>query len=262
MDDTGEFGFDDWTMPPERPKSKARWLIPIILLVAVIVVWILVFLDGGSATETTTTVAETTTTVAETTTTVAETTTTVAETTTTVAETTTTVAAFPPTSAWPPLGDPIDTAELTLKADGIGPLEVGAPLAEVAGRLTASLGEAERAGVDGLCPTGEGYWLLWGDLKVIASGFGEGATFVSYRYEDAGSDTDLGLTTLSGLALGDTVADLQRIYSQFTIAFEVIEGKDHFRLVDGGDLLLWGPVSSTEADGIIEGIYSPGPCDT
>jgi len=55
--------------------------------------------------------------------------------------------------------------------------------------------------------------------------------------------------------------DLQRIYSQFTITFEVIEGKDHFRLVDGGDLLLWGPVSSTEADGTIEGIYSPSPCD-
>ncbi len=261
IDDTGEFGFDDWTMPPDRPKSRARWLIPIILLVAVIVVWVLVFLDGGSTPDTTTTVAETTTTIAETTTTVAETTTTVAETTTTVAETTTTVAAFPPPSAWPPVGDPIDAAELTLKADGIGPLVFEAPLSEAAGRLTATLGEAEGAGTDGLCPTGEGYWLQWGELKVIASGFDDDATFVSYRYEDVGSDTELGLTTLSGLALGDTVADLQRIYGQFTIAFEVIEGKDHFRLVDGADLLLWGPVSATDADGIIEGIYSPSPCD-
>ena len=31
-------------------------------------------------------------------------------------------------------------------------------------------------------------------------------------------------------------------------SFEVIEGKDHFRLSDGGVLLLWGPVSSTEPE--------------
>ena len=65
---------------------------------------------------------------------------------------------------------------------------------------------------------------------------------------------------LSGLALGDTVADLQRIYSSFTITFEIIDGQDVFRLVDGSELLLWGPVTSTAPDGIVTGIYSPGPC--
>jgi hypothetical protein len=46
----------------------------------------------------------------------------------------------------------------------------------------------------------------------------------------------------------------------YTVSFEVIEGKDFFRLSDGGDLLLWGPVTSTDPQGTIEGIYSPDPC--
>ncbi|MGI9528921.1 MAG: hypothetical protein ACR2NG_04360 [Acidimicrobiia bacterium] len=76
-----------------------------------------------------------------------------------------------------------------------------------------------------------------------------------------GSDTELDLATLSGLELGDTVADLKQIYSSFTITFEVIDGQDHFRLLDGGELLLWGPVTSSDNDGIVLGIYSPTQCD-
>jgi hypothetical protein len=258
-DDTGEFSFDDWTMPPERSRNPARWLIPVVLLIAVVVVWALVFLDGGDTPGTT--IAIETTTTAETSTTQATTTTTAA-TTTTVAETTTTTVFIPPPSAWQPVGDAIPSDELTLRAEGIGPLDFGEPVAFIAGRLTASLGEAETSGTDGLCEVDEGYWLQWGDLIAIFGSFDADAPFVSYRYTDTGSDTDLGLTTLSGLALGDTVADLQAIYAQFTIAFEVIDGTDYFRLIDGGELLLWGPVSSTEASGIIEGIFSPSSCDS
>ncbi len=85
---------------------------------------------------------------------------------------------------------------------------------------------------------------------------------MSYRYDEPlGSDTDIGLKTLSGIAIGDTVEDLINTYTQFTISFEVIESKDYFRLTDGGDLLLWGPISSADLAGLIEGIYSPSACD-
>jgi hypothetical protein len=259
IDDTGEFGFDDWTLPPDRPRNRGIWLIPIVLLVAVVIVWILVFLDNDSTTTTTLIAESTTTTVPEPTTTTATPDTT---TTTTVPETTTTtVAAFPPPATWPPTGDPIDVADLTLRAAGIGPIDIGAPIADVAGAFGATLGEAIASGDDDLCPPAESYWLQWSDLRVIFDGFGDDATFVSYRYEDVGAGEPLGLSTLSGLSVGDTVADLAQIYSQFTITFELIDGVDHFRLNDGGELLLWGPVSSTEPEGIVEGIYSPSPCE-
>jgi len=258
LDDTGEFDFEDWTMPPEKPKSKAVWLIPIILLVAAAAVWTLVFLDDNSTTATT--IAAPTTTAAVTTT-QAATTTAPGATTTTSGETTTTTVAYPPPSAWESVGDPIDTADLTLKAAAIGPLDFGITTDEAAGRLTASLGEAESSGIDGLCPPQESYFLQWGELKAIFDGSEPDSSFVSYRYEDVGSDTELRLATLSGLELGDTVADLKQIYSSFTIAFEVIEGQDHFRLLDAGELLLWGPVTSSNDAGTVLGIYSPTPCD-
>jgi hypothetical protein len=257
LDDTGEFSFDDWTMPPEKPRSRAKWLIPIILLAAVAVVWGLVFLDSDGSPGTT--IAAPTTTEASATTDAPadDTPTTTAPETTT----TTTTIDYPPPSAWEAVGDPIDTADLTLKATAIGPLDFGTSIEEVAGRLTASLGTADESGVDGLCPPQETYSLQWGELLAIFDGFEPDALFVSYRYEDLGSDTEMGLATLSGLELGDTVGDLKQIYAQFTITFEVIDGKDHFRLLDGGELLLWGPISSTADDGIVEGIYSPSPCE-
>lgn len=258
LDDTGEFTFDDWTLPPEKPKSKAVWLIPVLLLVAAIAVWTLVFLDDDGTTVTTS--ASPTTTEAATQT--DPTTTSSPDTTTTTAAPTTTVVAYPPPESWESVGEPIDTTDLTLKAAGIGPLEFGLTIEEAAGRLTASLGEAETAGVEGLCPPDESYFLQWGELVAIFDGFDPDSLFVSYRYEDVGSDTELGLATLSGLQLGDTVAELKQIYSTFTITFEVIEGQDHFRLLDGGELLLWGPVTSDEDSGLILGIYSPTACDS
>jgi hypothetical protein len=256
IDDTGEFGFDDWTLPPEKPRSIARWLIPIVLAIAVIVVWGFVFLDRTGTPGTT--VASATAITNPQTSTTQLTSTTVPRTTTT--SQTTTQIPFPPPASWSPVGDPIASDDLTLRAAAIGPLDIGEPIEDVAGRLTASLGEAEAAGVDGVCPPEESYWLQWGDLLAIFDSSEPDGTFVSYRYEDIGSDTHLGLTTLSGLELGDTVADLQQIYGQFTITFEVIDGHDYFRLVDGGELLLWGPVTGTDSDDLVEGIYSPTPC--
>jgi hypothetical protein len=256
--DTGEFGLDEWTLPPDPPKSKTIWLVPIVLLLAVGAFWAYVAFFGGSTSDTTTTTA------ADTTTTTSADTTTSSEpddTTTTSEPTTTTVAAFPPPSTWPAVGDPVDQADLTLQAAGIGPISFGTPLSEAAGVLVASLGEAEVAGNDDVCVPEEQYWLQWGPLRALFDGTEPDSTFVAYKYEDIGVGTaTVNLATLSGIELGDTVQQLQDTYTSYTVTFEVIDAQDYFRLLDGGDLLLWGPVTSTDADGTIIGIYSPSPC--
>jgi hypothetical protein len=255
-DDTGEFAFNTWIQPPEdegEGRSKA-WLVPAGIIAAILAaVAFLVF--GGSTTTTTTTIAALSTTSASVTTTSASVT-------TTTQITATTVIAYPQPEDWPPTGEPIDIDELTLKQAAIGPIDTGTPIDDVAGALTASLGEATASGIDDLCPPDESYWLAFGQLTAIFDGFDNGSVLVSYRYNEPGdAGEELGLTTLSGIAIGDTVEDLIDTYTQFTISFEIIDSKDHFRLSDGGELLLWGPVSSIDPAGLIEGIYSPTACD-
>ncbi len=256
--DTGEFGVDEWTLPPEPPKSKAIWLVPLVLLLGVGAFWAYVAFFSGDSTSTTL-AAETTTTEAT-----DSTTTTQGDETTTSSqpdETTTTTVAFPPASSWPAVGNPVPQDELTLKAAGIGPIDFGTTLAESAGILVASLGEAELAGNDDVCVPEEQYWLQWGPLRALFDGFEPESLFVAFKYEDLGiGEATVDLATLSGIKLGDTVKELQDTYTSYTVTFEVIDGQDYFRLVDGGDLLLWGPVTSTDADGTIIGIYSPSPC--
>jgi len=258
-DDTGEFAFAAWSEPPQDEgggRSKA-WLVPVGIIAAILAaVAFLVF--GGSTTTTTTTIA------ALSTTTQPETASTSATSVTTTTQlTTTTAIAYPQPEDWPPSGEPIDIDDLTLKQAAIGPIDIGTPIDDVAGALTASLGEATASGIDNLCPPDESYWLRFGQLTAIFDGFDSDSVFVSYRYDEPeGTDEELGLKTLSGIAIGDTVEDLIDTYTQFTISFEIIDTKDHFRLSDGGELLLWGPVSSIDPAGLIEGIYSPTACDT
>jgi hypothetical protein len=258
-DDTGEFAFAAWSQPPEdedRGRSKA-WLVPAGIIAAILAaVGFLVF--GGSTTTTTTTIAA-----LNTTTEPATDSTTATSVTTTTELTTTTVIAYPQPEDWSPTGEPIDIDDLVLKQAAIGPIDIGTPIDDVAGALTASLGEATASGIDDLCPPDESYWLAFGQLTAIFDGFDSDSVFVSYRYDEPeGTDEELGLKTLSGIAIGDTVEDLIDTYTQFTISFEIIDSKDHFRLSDGGELLLWGPVSSIDPTGLIEGIYSPTACDT
>jgi hypothetical protein len=258
--DTGEFGLDEWTLPPEPPKRRPLWLIPVGLVVAVLGFWAYVYY-ADTATPTTTVVAEastSTSTAPSTTTTVAVV---AAESTTTVPPTSTTTVPYPPASAWEESGRGISTVLMKMKASGLGPIDIGSSLADVSGQLVASLGPAEAAGDADLCQPEEAYWLQWGQLRAIFDGYEPTSTFVGYRYTevDAG-ETNVPLTTLSGIGLGDSVGELQSTYSFYTVTFEVIEGQNHFRLVDGGDLLLWGPVSSTDTDGTVLGIFSPSPC--
>ena len=256
-DDTGEFAFDAWTQPveDEPTRRRAAWLVPAGIAVAILTaVAYLVF--GGNSTPSTTTIAALNTTVAP------SSTTSTSVTTTTQAPTTTAIV-FPLPGDWPPKGEPIPVDDLALKQSAIGPIDVGMPIDDVAGVLTASLGEATASGIDGLCPPDESYWLQFGQLTAIFDGFDSASVFVSYRYDEPqAADPELGLKTLSGIGIGDTVEELINTYTQFTISFEIIDSKDYFRLSDGGDLLLWGPVSSVDPAGLIEGIYSPTTCDT
>jgi hypothetical protein len=259
--DTAELGLDEWTLPPEPPKRRPLWLIPVGLVAAIMVFWAYVYF-ADSSTTTTTVVAEAPTSTSPSTT---APTTTVAvlvnETTTTVPPTTTTTVSYPPASAWEESGQGLSTAQLAMKASGLGAIDIGSSLADVSGQLVASLGEAESAGDSDLCQPEEAYWLQWGPLRAIFDGYEPTSTFVAYRYIETDAGTvNVPLVTLSGVGLGDTVAELQSTYSFYTIAFELIDGQDHFRLVDGGELLLWGPVSSTDSTGTVLGIYSPSPC--
>lgn len=260
LDEMGEFGFDEWTLPPEPKPSRAKWLIPLVLLLTVAALWVLVFVDRSGPAATTTVVASDTTTSLATTTTAAETTTTQAEATTT--SSTTTTVPYPAADSWPAVGDPIPVPALTLKASFIGPIAFGTAIADAAGALVASLGTGETAGFDSsMCADPEWYWITWGDLRGIFDGYDDDATLIAYRYESDGDVApDPTLETLSGLRVGDSVETLQSIYAPFTVSFEVIDGKDHFRLSDDGEALLWGPLSSAEPQGIVEGIYSPDPC--
>jgi hypothetical protein len=183
------------------------------------------------------------------------------ESTTTAPPTTTTTVAYPLASAWEESGQGLSTAQLAMKASGLGPIEIGSSLSDVAGQLVASLGQAESAGDSDLCQPDASYWLQWGPLRAIFDGYEPTSTFVGYQYieTDAGA-ANVPLVTLSGVGLSDTVADLQSTYTFYTVTFEVIDGQDHFRLLDGGELLLWGPVSSTDSTGTVLGIYSPSPC--
>ncbi|MDA2979674.1 MAG: hypothetical protein O3B42_07950, partial [Actinomycetota bacterium] len=257
--DTGEFGMDDWSLPPDPPKRRTVWLLPIALLVAVAAFWSFVYFGGQSATTTTLAAVPSTTSSTSTTTTVP-----IAlgePSTTTSSTTTTTTVPYPSAESWVASGEDLSSIDLGLAAAGIGPLLFGDSLEAVAGQLVTTLGQAESAGDSGLCQPDEAYWLQWGPLKAIFDGYGPDASFVSYRYEESeDGSANVILRTLSGLELGQTVSQLQATYTQFTITFELIDGRDHFRLASGGDLLLWGPVSSTDATGTVLGIYSPTPC--
>ncbi|MEZ5175374.1 MAG: hypothetical protein R2823_10905 [Acidimicrobiia bacterium] len=255
--DTGEFGMDEWTLPPEPTRSKAVWLLPIALLAAVAAFWGFVWFGGDSPTPTTVAAAPETTTTSS----PSSTTTTTGATTTTSSSTTTTTVPYPAASDWEGNGNSIALTELPLKAAGIGELAFGTPIDEVAGTLVASIGTPDAAGDSDLCQPEEAYWLQWGPLRAVFDGWESDASFVSYRYEDRDEGTtDVVLRTLSGLEVGHTVEQLKSTYGSFTVTFEVIDAQNYFRLVDGGELLLWGPVTSTDDDGTVVGIYSPTPC--
>jgi hypothetical protein len=173
-----------------------------------------------------------------------------------------------------PIGDPIPIAELNMTSSGLSPLDFGDPADEVLGRLVATFDQPTE---DTGFIVGEGSWgecpgdtiriVRWGPLAVVTVGEQRVAAFASYRIDlKYGGITHpaTDIATLSGLRVGDTVGDLERIYAGFAIeyvvdpdaglVFELREARD-------GPLLLWGPVESQNDDALVTGIYSPDSCD-
>jgi len=242
-------------------SQRFVWLIPALIAAAAVVVVALFgfgLLDNPEPVPT----AAPTTVPAPTTT--APTTTSQAPTTTAVPSTTTTTT-IPAPAAIAPVGDAISMSSLTIRTAGIGPILLGGPAPDAIGRLVASLGRPEEIGVAGeelgLCAGEEGRFVRWAGLTAVISGTLEDGTFAGYRYvEPAVPTMHLDFSTPSGLRVGDSVASLNDVYSSYQVDYVTDGGVSVFRLSDADGLLLWGPLSSVEPTGRVEGIHSPDAC--
>lgn len=170
------------------------------------------------------------------------------------------------------IGDPIAADELQLASNGIGPIAVGDDGSQAIGRLVATFGQpnADTAttisnGEFGSCPGDPVRIVQWGPLEVTITTPDDAPVFSAYRIDLGLGNLDspaAEIKTVSGLVAGDSVETLESIYAGFNIEY-VVEGDSGlvFELRNSdGTLLLWGPVTSAEADGKVGGIYSPGPC--
>ena len=251
--------------PTTDPSQRFVWLIPALIAAAAVVVVALFafgFLDDNtepaSAPEAVAAPVPTT---------AAPTTTTQAPTTTAAPSTTTTSTTIPDLASIEPVGDAIPMASLTLKAGGIGPLVIGDAAPDAIGRLRASLGRPEEVGVAGpelgLCAGDEGRFVRWAGLTVVVTGTLADGVFAGYRFEEQAVPTmHLDLATPSGLRVGDPLSTLNEVYAAYQIDYVSDGGTELFRLADEEGLLLWGPVSSIEDSGSVDGIHSPNACSS
>ncbi len=174
-----------------------------------------------------------------------------------------------------PVGDPIPIAELTMSSNDIGPLDFGDPADEVLGRFASTFGAPTQdtgfivgSGSFGECAGDSIRVVQWGPLNIVVRGEPDSSTFASYRmdlrYGGLTSPTR-DMSTLSGLRVGDTVGQLETVYSGFVIEYVIDPGAGltfELRSQRGGELLLWGPVESQDAEALVTGIYSPDSCTT
>ncbi len=174
-----------------------------------------------------------------------------------------------------PIGDPIPLSELKMSSNDIGPLDFGADGEDVIGRLVATFGQPiddtgyiVGSGTFGECPGWSIRVVRFGPLNIVLHGEAGDASFVSYRLDlryggVTSAATDI--ATLSGLRVGNTVAELEAIYASFYIEYVVEEDVGltfQLKLTQNEPVLLWGPVDSQAADALVTGIYSPDACDT
>jgi len=190
-------------------------------------------------------------------------------TTTTTAPTTTTTTTTTTLPPIPEVAPAIDTADLTLGAFALGPLRFRAVDNDAAGRLVATFGQPdERFSVGenwGLCPTDTGRALRWGHLSAIFRTEADGEALVGYRQTDipaaADSAATADLTSISGLALGDTKDRLELLYAN--VANDTLDdGTPVFLVLRSSDqrTLLWGTLTS-DPNPVVTSINSPRPCD-
>jgi len=186
----------------------------------------------------------------------------------------------PGTTPYPPVGEPIPIEDLKLKADGfkvtkegVANIEFGVDAETAIGQLVSSFGDSTQD--TGWQVSTEQFGVCAGDFERIVY-FGPFAAIVTKPngtevFNGYRSDIQFGdltnpaasVETLSGLKIGDTVADLKSIYSGEKVEFSTDSKLGEIYQVIGGstgNLLLWGPVEgTTDADRVI-GIYSPDVC--
>lgn len=271
----GDDGEDPLAVPlPARERPREFWpTLAVASIVAIIAVFGLVRLFGSGedpapevlgATVTSTAASSSVTTAAPSSTTEAPTTT-VAPTTTTTTSTT-----LPPLTIIPS-GTPIPLSELRLGAYALRPFDFGENFNNVLSRLGASLDEASdisRPGVSngefGTCEGDVIQTARWGRLLVIGAEGDDGMMrFVGYRL-DSTYDTFRYpvIRTISGVGVGDRVSELEGAYSRVSYLNDESMGLVFQVKAGDGSLLLWGPVTSSDATGEILGIYSPNSCSS
>lgn len=261
------------TTPPAQPPSSPllTGLIIGLLLIAlsVAVFQLLRRDDGGTAADTTTTTSG------------AEgTTTTGASGTTTTSEGSGTTTTIPVADPYPPVDPPIPIEKLKMITNGmrindndIPDIVFGADAATAIGRFVASFGDpTDDTGWQvstngfGVCANDLERIITFGTYSAIVTKPGGQEQYNGYRQDLAvGSATDptADLETLSGLKIGDTVADLKEIYKGETVSFEIDPKLGDVYRVEGstsGNLLLWGPVQGESDTDRVIGIFAPDIC--
>ncbi|MGI9528840.1 MAG: hypothetical protein ACR2NG_03950 [Acidimicrobiia bacterium] len=262
------------TTPPAQPPGSPllTGLIIGLLLIAlsVAVFQLLSPEDTGDAAATTTTAAEGS---DETTTTEG----TEATTTTAVEGTTTTI---PATDPWEPVLPAIPVDRLKMISNGmrvndndIPDIVFGTDADTAIGRFVAAFGTPsedtgwqQSTGQYGVCAGDLERVVIFGPYAAIVTKPGGEEIYNGYRNDLAFGNPDnpaAGLETLSGLRIGDTVADLRSIYGSEDITFSTDAALGDIYEVRGsstGTLLLWGPVQGSADDDRITGIYAEDVC--
>jgi hypothetical protein len=179
-----------------------------------------------------------------------------------------------PASTAPPYvatGEPVAVADLLLAVDGVGPIEFGEPAASSIGRLVASLGDPDvdtgpqlSTGEWGVCEGDTERIVQWGPFAAIVVVDPDGTeTFAGYRLDfslGGFSSEAADLETLSGLAAGASLRQLEQIYADFDVTTAedpAIGTVWQLNSTNTGNLLLWGPLT---ADDTVRGIYAPDAC--
>ena len=158
--------------------------------------------------------------------------------------------------------------DLELGATQLGPLQFGDATVDAAGRLVTALGQPDtyfEIGEEfGLCPTETGRAILWGPLTAIFRDENGTEVLVGYDLTDTDTNADSHpagqLQTLSGIAIGDTVGDIDSAYS--SVAYQTNDGRAIFLILSTKDsrTLIWGLLTTDDPAAVLS-ISSPRPCD-
>ncbi len=258
------------TTPPAQPPGSPllTGLIIGLLLIAlsVAVFQLLGNEDSGTAGDTTTTTVA-----GETTTTVEG-----ATTTTDGTSTTTTLASDPYEAVPPPI--PVDrlkmiTNGMRVNDNDIKDIVFGDDAETAIGRYVASFGDPTEdtgwqvsTGQFGVCAGDLERIVFFGPYAAVVTKAGGPEIYNGYRHDLTFGDLSnpaADLETLSGLTIGDTVAELNSIYAGENVTFSTDPALGEIYEVRGstsGSLLLWGPVEGSDDDDRVVGIYAPDVC--